>query len=61
MTNPHTTPGRHAARGCSGPPQPIGIAVKETPMLKDFKEFALKGNAVDLAIGVIIEIGRAHV
>jgi len=23
-------------------------------MLKDFKEFALKGNAVDLAIGVII-------
>ena len=23
-------------------------------MLKEFKEFALKGNAVDLAIGVII-------
>src|SRR5256885_16144748 len=24
------------------------------PMLKEFREFALKGNAVDLAIGVII-------
>jgi len=23
-------------------------------MLKDFKEFAIKGNAVDLAVGVII-------
>ena len=31
----------------------------------EFKEFALKGNVMDLAVGVIIggafEIGRAHV
>jgi large conductance mechanosensitive channel len=25
-----------------------------TPMLKDFREFALRGNVIDLAIGVII-------
>jgi len=35
-------------------------------MLAEFKKFALRGNVVDLAIGVIIgaafgEIGRAHV
>ena len=32
---------------------------------KEFKEFALKGNVMDMAVGVIIggafEIGRAHV
>lgn len=30
------------------------IIKKEKKMLKDFKEFALRGNVVDLAIGVII-------
>jgi large conductance mechanosensitive channel len=28
--------------------------VREPPMLEEFKKFALRGNAVDLAIGVII-------
>jgi large conductance mechanosensitive channel len=27
---------------------------KEVPMLKEFKEFAMRGNVVDLAVGVII-------
>lgn len=27
---------------------------KETTMLKEFKEFALRGNVIDLAIGVVI-------
>src|SRR5471030_2208898 len=30
------------------------LAVKGAVMLKDFKEFALKGNVMDLAVGVII-------
>ena len=36
-------------------------------MLKEFKEFAVRGNMLDLAVGVIIggafnsQIGRAHV
>ena len=30
-------------------------------MLQEFKKFISKGNVVDLAVGVIIEIGRAHV
>ncbi len=30
-------------------------------MLKDFKEFALKGNVVDLAVGVIIGAGFAKI
>jgi large conductance mechanosensitive channel len=29
-------------------------ALKEGPMLEEFRKFALKGNVVDLAIGVII-------
>src|SRR5260221_4128717 len=28
--------------------------MQERPMLEEFKKFALRGNAVDLAIGVII-------
>ena len=30
-------------------------------MFKEFKEFAMRGNVVDMAVGIIIEIGRAHV
>jgi large conductance mechanosensitive channel len=30
------------------------IDQKESPMLKEFRDFAMKGNVVDLAIGVII-------
>ncbi len=26
----------------------------ETPMLKDFKEFAMRGNVVDMAVGIVI-------
>jgi large conductance mechanosensitive channel len=28
--------------------------IKKTPMLKEFKEFAFRGNVIDLAIGVVI-------
>jgi large conductance mechanosensitive channel len=31
-----------------------GISKKDEPMWKEFREFAVKGNVVDLAIGVII-------
>jgi large conductance mechanosensitive channel len=31
-----------------------GPAEKEVPMLKQFRDFAMRGNVVDLAIGVII-------
>ena len=27
----------------------------------EFKEFIAKGNVMDMAVGIIIEIGRAHV
>lgn len=33
---------------------PIFITQKEKTMLKEFKEFAMKGNIMDMAIGVII-------
>ena len=29
-------------------------------MLKEFREFALKGNVVDLAVGVIISVERRY-
>jgi large conductance mechanosensitive channel len=32
----------------------IILKLKFKPMLKDFKEFVLRGNVVDLAVGVII-------
>src|SRR5579885_682507 len=32
----------------------LGRATKESTMLREFREFALKGNVVDLAVGVII-------
>jgi len=32
----------------------LWTAVQEGPMLEEFKKFALKGNVVDLAIGIII-------
>jgi large conductance mechanosensitive channel len=33
---------------------PQVAALKETPMLKDFKAFVMRGNVLDLAVGVII-------
>ena len=32
-------------------------------MIKEFKEFIMRGSVLDLAVGVVIgsEIGRAHV
>ncbi|WP_247967625.1 large conductance mechanosensitive channel protein MscL [Bradyrhizobium sp. 195] len=32
----------------------MGVEEKGTRMLKEFREFAMKGNVVDLAVGVII-------
>src|SRR5215813_9104146 len=32
----------------------LWTAVQEGPMLEEFKKFALKGNVVDLAIGIIV-------
>jgi large conductance mechanosensitive channel len=32
----------------------IHIRQKETEMLKEFKEFAVKGNVVDMAVGIVI-------
>src|SRR6266849_8564035 len=45
---------RAARTGCCrcGP----GIAAEEEAMLEEFKKFALRGNVVDLAIGVIIGV-----
>src|SRR5262245_10152380 len=41
------------------PPKPRGAArltqaTKETEMLKEFKQFAMRGNVVDMAVGIII-------
>jgi large conductance mechanosensitive channel len=32
----------------------MGVEARGTQMLKEFREFAVKGNVVDLAVGVII-------
>jgi large conductance mechanosensitive channel len=45
---------RIAIRGAPGILAPSGPGQREDSMLKEFREFALKGNMVDLAIGVII-------
>lgn len=37
----------------SGPPELLSVR-KDVDMLKEFREFAIKGNVVDLAVGVII-------
>jgi large conductance mechanosensitive channel len=32
----------------------LAVRVKENPIVKEFREFAVKGNMIDLAVGVII-------
>src|SRR5215470_4440895 len=44
---------RHGERGSTTGRRPRGTA-KEGSMIEEFKKFALKGNVVDLAIGIII-------
>ena len=46
-----STTGSRRASGFS-PPPPSGVTL--IAMLKEFKEFAMKGNVLDLAVGVII-------
>ena len=29
--------------------------------MKEFKKFISRGNVIDMAVGLILEIGRAHV
>jgi large conductance mechanosensitive channel len=36
------------------PSEPINLNTRETPMLKEFREFAVRGNVVDMAVGIII-------
>jgi large conductance mechanosensitive channel len=35
-------------------PAPVPNRRKEKPVLKEFKEFAIKGNVIDMAVGVVI-------
>jgi large conductance mechanosensitive channel len=48
----HCLPDQHPGSWRCG--ATAGMPHKEAPMLKEFREFALKGNVVDLAVGVII-------
>jgi len=45
-------PGRAGAQ--PAPSGLINFIPQETPMLKEFKEFAVRGNVVDMAVGIII-------
>jgi large conductance mechanosensitive channel len=45
---------RSASGFDAGAPQSGYNARREDPMLKEFKEFALRGNVVDMAVGIII-------
>jgi large conductance mechanosensitive channel len=38
----------------AAPSAPIQHQFKENPVLKEFKEFAVRGNVVDMAVGIII-------
>src|SRR5512144_1218301 len=45
-------------RGASSPRQDVQLGSEEYhgSMLKEFREFAVKGNVVDLAVGIIIGV-----
>jgi large conductance mechanosensitive channel len=55
----HSAPGRlvganHGRGARRSPIAAVAVRIREDLVLKEFREFAMKGNVVDLAIGVII-------
>jgi large conductance mechanosensitive channel len=40
--------------GANGFARPVAARTRESPMLEEFRKFAMRGNVVDLAVGVII-------
>jgi large conductance mechanosensitive channel len=51
MQNLHNPPRKHTALRCQ---QHLKLLEKAMSMMKEFREFAVKGNVMDLAVGVII-------